>query len=111
RYPVTNYTPGSYVPTSRTTVWQERVPVIKETWRIYFRCKCCGHVRTTLKTHQREDFSRRCPPSTGGRRRPCSPTACSGRRRLSRDLSFLTIGAKYIRVTSPGSSRSSPGGR
>jgi hypothetical protein len=46
------------ISTSGTTRWKERVPVIRSTYRVEYRCCYCGHMTEKVEEDQREDFSR-----------------------------------------------------
>jgi hypothetical protein len=49
---------GGTVHSSGTTTWQERVPVIRTTYEVYYRCKYCDFRWTVERVEQEEDFER-----------------------------------------------------
>src|SRR5262249_44972874 len=53
----TNYHGTTY--SSSSTSWQERVPVIRTTYRLRYHCRFCSNRWSKLETDQVEDFSRR----------------------------------------------------
>jgi hypothetical protein len=52
------YVAGRPVCGSSSTSWEERVPVIRTTYRRTWRCSRCGHETHTQEVYDQEDFSR-----------------------------------------------------
>jgi ribosomal protein L37E len=52
------YVAGRPVHASSSTSWEERVPIIRTTYRLTWRCNRCGHETYTQEVHDAEDFSR-----------------------------------------------------